>query len=192
MSLTIEIALSPEAQAILRNFETLPPRMLEKMRQAMDDANNIVLGQTIKTRFRGVSPRPFPPSQHRLRVRTARLWQSLRASKAQIAGGNAVQSSMGSNVVYFRPHEFGSTASGTTTVRSFTRRQPSRNVRAPLGPRGKFQKLTATGIAVVRSHSRRWKQNIPARAPLRTGIEENIPLYSELLSKAVLESVKGE
>jgi hypothetical protein len=185
MALTIQIELTPEAQATLRSFQTLPPRMLEKMRSAMDEANQLVLGQVTAKRFTGRGP--FPPPEHRLGVRTGRLRQSLRASKAEIAG-NSIQSAIGSNVVYLAMHELGFT--GQVNVKSFTRRVPTNRFgRAPRSPlkivRGK---KSSPSTETVRAHTR--NMNVPARAPLRTGIEENLDIYRDKLSTAVLESMK--
>jgi phage gpG-like protein len=187
MNPTITIELTPQAQAVLASFETLPARMLEKMRAAMDQANELVLGKITASRYTGRGP--YPVGEHRLGVGQrpggGRLRASLRRNDAQISG-NTVQGAIGSNVIYAGVHEFGSTASGTSSVRSFSRRQRSRDVRARVGK----GKVTASGVALVRSHSRRWRQNIPARAPLQTGIKENLDIYSDLLSTAVLEAMK--
>lgn len=193
---TVTIQLTPEAQAILARFKNLPATMLEKMRAAMDQANELAIGRMTASRFTGRGP--FPVSERRLGVRTGRLRASIRRNAATISG-NTIQSAIGSNVVYAGVHEFGSTASGTTTVRTFTRRQRSRDQYASparTGARGVRQpgtgaRLSASGVATVRSHVRRWKQNIPARAPFRTGIEDNLPIYQQLLSQAVIDAAAG-
>jgi hypothetical protein len=186
---TIVIELTPEAKAVLAGFQTVPVRVLEKMRSAMDDANQLVIGKMSKARFTGRGP--FPSGEHRLGIRTHHLYQSIRNSAARISG-NTIRSAIGSNIVYAGVHEFGSTASGTSTVRSFTRKQPSRDVRSPRGPRGGKLKVTTKGTVTVRSFTRRWKHNIPARAPFRTGIEENLEIYRDKLSAAVIEAFKEE
>ena len=185
----IKIQLTPEAVAVVQSFHTLPARMLDKMRGAMDQANELVIGRMSVSRFTGRGP--FPVSEHRLGVRTNRLRSSIRRNDAQIVG-QSVQGAIGSNVTYAGVHEFGSTASGIATVRPFTRRKAVKEYRVPLGgSRGRLVKVTAgDGTVTVRAHSRRWKHNIPARAPFRTGIEENAGIYTDLLSKAVIESMK--
>lgn len=190
MSATITIELTPEARAFLAGLHTLPERLAEKMKSAMDEANELVLGQVTAKRFTGRGP--FPVSEHRLGVRTARLRTSLRTTKAQVvssgSGNPAVVAAIGSNVVYLPIHELGFT--GQVNVRSFTRRvSTNRFGRAPRAPlkivRGK---QTAPTTELVRAHTRR--MNVPARAPLSTGIEENLDIYRDKISEAVLDAMK--
>src|SRR5581483_511083 len=121
MNVEVKIELSPEAQAILQGFRTLPARMAEKMKAAMDKANEEVLGKTSKARFTGRGP--FSPGEHRLGVRTSRLRTSLNIAKAYLlsgAGSPTIIGSIGSNVVYLGVHEKGFT--GEVSVRPFTRK----------------------------------------------------------------------
>jgi phage gpG-like protein len=85
----------------------------------MDEQNQITIGHIARNRMKGNNNVPFPVEEHILGVRTARLRGSLPAGlgKARVFE-RAVESSIGSNVVYAAVHEFGS------TKRNIPARQP--------------------------------------------------------------------
>ena len=61
-------------------------------------------------------------------------------------------------------------------------------IRASASPSKKKQ-ITRVGVSTVRAHFR--EMNMPARMPLRVGIIENLPIYREKLSEAVIKVLKG-
>jgi hypothetical protein len=96
--------------------------ILGAIKRGMDRGVKYAEGQIIAKRLTGQGP--FPPSEHRLGVRTGRLRASVRSTAAVIAG-DIVTASIGSDVVYAPVHEFGFTG----TVRGRSGR--SRSMRIP-------------------------------------------------------------
>jgi phage gpG-like protein len=108
MSLAISIQLTPESQAVIRGFQTLPARMMRAIARAMDKQNVFVAHHINTVRMTGRGP--YPVSEHRLGAIHNRLRASVDAwvdeHKAEI-NGNTVTTSIGSNVSYAAAHEFG-------------------------------------------------------------------------------------
>jgi hypothetical protein len=174
MSLEIKIDIPQASRAIIAKLQSFKPELGEAIKRGMDKGSAIVLGKTLSERFRGQGP--FPVAEHRLGIRTHRLWDSLRWTKAQsvAVGGKLVEvsASMGSNIEYFGVHEFG--FEGDVQVKSFSRKVSElRFGRAPV----KGKKKTVKKKETVRAHVRHLR--IPARAPLRHGIEDHIGEFTE-------------
>jgi hypothetical protein len=93
--------------------------------------------------------------------------------------GSQIVSAIENNVRYARVHEYG--FDGDVEVQSFTRRQASRNV-------GRGKKMKAQGVAFVHSFMRH--MNIPARAPVRKGMAERLPIYVSSLSRVVTRTFR--
>jgi hypothetical protein len=196
MAIKLQVQWSPAASSALDTLRTMPERLGPAIARGLDAANQLVLGRITQKRFTGKGP--FAVGDHRLGIVTGRLRQSLNARPAELRSGNGsgggsivADSGIGSNVKYMGPHEFG--YKGDVQVRSFTRHNPRGDIKQPISRmrRGK-QKIVyrqlATGISVVKAHTR--KMDIPERAPIRTGVEENKAIYGEQLSNAVLEEMK--
>jgi hypothetical protein len=177
------VTLSPQAEQLLQAFGNTDATLPRALMRAMDRANQLVIGAVSRARFTGRGP--FPVGDHRLGVRTNRLRSSLRASKAVIDGNGGIASAIGSNVIYFGAHEYGFT--GTASVRAHTRtRTFGKGGLIRASARGRKEVLSST-VSTVRAHSRKMK--IPARAPLSTGIAENLGIYSRELSEAVIKTL---
>ncbi|MEO5712993.1 MAG: hypothetical protein ABIT37_05855 [Luteolibacter sp.] len=169
-----------ERAALLARANSLP-KLLPALGRAWYSGAKEVLGKAVKDRFTGRGP--FPVAQHKLGVRTHELRKSLRTTAPQVNGSTGeISISMGSNISYFGPHEFGfkgrvqvkahhrnavaglSTGKRGAVDRKLSRRQISKKKEAFL-VRGR-----STGGTLVRQHSRR--VNIPARAPLGTELAD--------------------
>jgi hypothetical protein len=170
--MTMRINLHTDAAAITSRLRSFPPRMEAALVREMDRQNELTTGYVQKTRLSARGPTT-------LGVVTNRLRKSLRPSRT-IATGTELISSIGSNVAYLGPHEFG--YRGPQFVRSYYRQVKSRNVRGTID--GK-RKRVATGVALVKAHTR--EVDIPERAPLRRGIEERVPVYSRELSRVIVQ-----
>ena len=155
----IQIQLDPSVAGKLRGMVRVPEHILLEMKKEIDLQNELTVGHIQATRMSGRGP--FPVEEGRLGVRTGRLRQSLRPSKATIAGGKTIVSAIGTNVIYMGPHEFGFT--GLVNVRAHARR-------------GK------KGVHQVKAHAR--QANVPSRAPIRQGIEDRAPAYGRAISEA--------
>lgn len=182
MSDPISIDIDPRGQKLMENLAGFPDEMQQAIVRGLDKGGNLLLGRITRARFTGQGP--FPVSEHRLGVKTNRLRSSLRWVPATIEG-TEVTAGMGSNVEYFGAHEFG--FSGTVQVRSFTRRVSASQFSSKANQvdvskiKGKQARAAALGTETVRAHSR--VMNVPARAPMTTGITENAEIFSREITK---------
>lgn len=180
MSTVITIPFDAEGTTLLARMKNMPTIVRRAIMRGLDRAGALVTGQITRTRFTGQGP--FPVSEHRLGVKTNRLRGSLRWSKAQ-ADVERISASIGTNVKYAGVHEYG--YSGSVGVRAHRRKVPSRDVFAQrLTKTGKVSKRKgekiASGVASVRAHRR--TMQIPERAPLRTGLEENKQTFADTIT----------
>jgi hypothetical protein len=131
---------------VIAKLQRFPQEMGQAIKRGMDDAGNTAWREIDRQRFSGKGP--FPPLLHKLGQVSERTKQGLMWKPARIetTGNNvAVTGSLGVyGVWYFPLHEVGS------TIKPYFRK----NRKKP-------------GTHPVRAHS------IPARAPLRTGIEDH-------------------
>ncbi len=178
----LSIRVTKDQSAALQALRGGFARLLQPLGKAFASGGQEVLGRAVKNRFTGRGP--FPVSQNRLGVVTNRLRKSMRSTLPQIdpAGGRVVIS-MGSNVSYYGPHEFG--FRGRVQVKGHTRR----NTPGPKTFRGRLTKSSQRAMtdvmrerelsgtrkrgrvnaSYVKPHSRR--VNMPARRPLGTELK---------------------
>jgi phage gpG-like protein len=192
VSTQIKIQLDPQAERIIAGLQTLPTRMVGYIAAAMDQQNRETVSHIQLYHLNGVGP--FPPEEHKLGVRSGRLWQSLWARPAQQTNGNQVDSAIGTPVKYAAIHEFGGRI-----------HKPARqaNVRHRLDARGNLVKQLGNANLLVfakgnHTRARETQVEIPAhdvdmpeRAPIRTGIAECLPNYSRTISAHIVEAWKG-
>lgn len=145
----------------------LPDHILAAVRDALDVQNELTVGHIQVARLTGKGP--FPVDQGKLGVRTGRLRQSFRPSKARIVG-RAVASAIGTNVIYMGPHEFGLT--GIVEVKAHVRTPAKRKPHE------------------VRAHTR--NVNVPSRSPIRKGIADRAGAYGTAVSAAIRKSWGGK
>lgn len=164
ISATIEVPQNLEAA--LRGLK--PDVMINATKRGMTRAGQLVAGQIIRTRLTGQGP--FPVAAHQLGVRSGRLRKSLRATPA-VVNGSEVTVQIGSAVRYAAAHEFG--FSGPVPVKAH-----QRTVKKAFG-----KKLKSPVTGPVKAHKR--KVIVPERAPIRTGIEENLATFSNEITREV-------
>jgi len=185
MSTSVQISLSPRAQQLLAAAPAWPLALKPALVAAIDRQNELTTGYIQRNKLSVRGPQT-------LGVRTNRLRLSARPTKA-VVSGDAILSSIGSNVKYAGVHEFG--YDGTVRVRSFTRRQVSNDQVRGQGRRGfrareRGDRVVASGIARVKAHTRRVR--FPARAMFRGGIEERLPNYSRAISSAIVAVLSNQ
>lgn len=165
------IKLRPESRAILESLKTFPRRLIVGVAKALAKRNELTVGyiQEKKLSKRG---------RRTLGVVSNLLRESASPTPVKIAGSR-LTSSLGSNVVYARIHEFG--FEGTVSVPSHQRRIPA----FVFGRRAK----SAGQKRPVRAHTRKLK--LTARRMFGSGIEENERKYADDLSDAVLGAFRG-
>lgn len=125
----------------------------EDTRQAIQRGMMFLATRIQRERFTGQGP--FAVEAHRLGVRSGRLRRDIHAPDTVMTGDGYV-SRIGASVSYFAVHELG--YDGDVMVPGHRRRAYTRRGRR-------------IGETMVRSHRRRLV--MPARAPMRTGIEEH-------------------
>ena len=192
----ISLKLTQDQTAKLAALKDAPARLLAPLARAWESGAKEVLGRAVNGRFMGKGP--FPVSQHRLGIVSHRLRQSMVTTGLQVNAGTGTASvSMGSNVKYYRGHEFG--YKGTVQVRGHTRKAvvTAKNNRGKLTRKSindlKVSKLVRGrrfGYSTVRPHGR--KVNVPARRPLGTelaAVTTRATFYSKF--KAVMLRVIG-
>jgi hypothetical protein len=155
MPAPIVIEVTPQAQAVIVKLRNFPQQIGQAIKRGMDDAGLTAQREIVATRFRGLSKKPFPVSEHRLRNISDRLQQSIFWKPATIAttgSSVAVTGTMGSfGVKYFPWHEYG------LQVAPHFRRSRAKKPKRLMIP--------------VKGYS------IPERAPMRTGIENHKILF---------------
>jgi hypothetical protein len=172
MPAPIVIELTPQAQAVIVKLRNFPQEMGQAIKRGMDDAGNTAWREITIQRFSGKGP--FPVPEHRLGERTERLKQSLfyRAARVETAGQSvSVTGTMGSEgVKYFPIHEYG--FSGIATVKPF------------------FRKNRKGPPSQVKGHTR--QMNIPARAPMHTGIEDHKILFQTRIQQELEKTLAAK
>jgi hypothetical protein len=151
MPAPIIIEVTPGAQAVIAKLRRFPQEIGQAIKRGMDDAGLTAQREIVAKRFRGISKKPFPVSEHRLRNISDRLQQSIfwKPATVQTTGSSvAVTGTMGSfGVKYFPWHEYG------LTVAPRFRKSRAKNPKHLAIP--------------VKGYS------IPERAPMRTGIADH-------------------
>ncbi len=196
--MSVEIKITPEAQALLQRLEN-PANALGAAARVMDYENAQTVGH-IQRKYLSFS-KGGPAQPDGLRVQTGLLRGSIRASATRVSGGNLI-SGIGSNVKYAAVHEFG--FDGQVQVKSFARRNPKGDRYLFKGK--EISRVAATRFGLlkkgtnrvphthldysqVKAHARH--QHIKARAPIQTGIADCLPRYGAGISAAIVETWRG-
>jgi phage gpG-like protein len=190
----IKIELTEEARETLRAVQALPDRMLVAIAAAMDKENWLTVAHIDTERMKQNGGKPFPPEEHILGVRTGRYRASLRASEATV-GPCGVESSIGSNVVYAAVHEFGArieheARSGTARLRTDNRGALLRQ--AGYENLALFARAGHKQVKAVPYQSGAHTVEIPARAPVTTGIQDRLEDYRNAISEACVTAWKSK
>ncbi len=164
ISASIQIPVNLEAA--LQGLK--PDVMVAAVRRGMTRGGQLVAARVFRDRLSGQGP--FSVSAHRLGVRTGRLRKSLRSTPATV-NGMEVQTQIGSAVKYAAAHEFG--FKGNVPVKAHQR----------VATKAFGVKLPSPRPHTVKAHQRR--VSIPERAPVRTGITENLPIFSNEVASEV-------
>lgn len=192
----LKFELTEQAQRIISDLQTLPEWGLQAVARGMDQANQLTLARIQKEHLTGVGP--FPPEEHRLGVVTNRLRSAAWASPAAVSG-QTVSSAIGDNVVYAAIHEFGgvihhSARSGKVRLRT-NKHQAGGSEATLMRQNGYaflavFAKASHKNVREVSYEAEAYDVTMPARAPFRTGIEENAAEYGRQMSRALVTAWK--
>lgn len=168
----IAIITSAEAMAAHRRLRD-DAGLLRVLAREMDVQNKLTESHIQRARMSQRGPETLGVISNRLR-------NSIRPSKTVILA-NGLRSSIGSNVRYMGPHEFG--FDGDVTVGPYKRKRKVTEV--IFGKRRRVRK----GDINVRSHQRHVV--IKERAPIRKGIEDRRVAYGTALGGAMHNFYEG-
>ena len=180
----VKVTVQTNLPQVTAALSRLPAEMQQRLRSALDKQTQLAIGHITQRYMRRRGP-------DTLGVVTSRLRNSLRATPAQMEG-NTVVATIGTNVSYAAVHEFG--YSGTEQVRAHTRRIGKVKGKKSGAEVAKFQgnafgrprrtsRKGESNTVNVRAHSR--KVNIPARAPIRKGLEDRSGAIASALQSAL-------
>ena len=191
MSDAIKIELTPEAQAILKDLNMAPEWIMPAIAKGMDQANLFAVSAIQRDRLTGKGP--FPVSDHKLGIRTGRLRGGLWASPTTTSGTEA-ETGIGDNVKYAAIHEFGGVIhhkARTGTARLRTDRAGNLLRQIGFGNLAIFARGSHKRAKNVDYTAGEHDVTIPERAPIRTGIRENLDDYGKTVSDAICAVWKG-
>lgn len=182
------VGIAPETQRLVARMEDFPDRILPAMARGMSRAAQIAAGRIVQKRLSGQGP--FPVRDHRLGVVTSRLRSSVRATEAEISGGQ-VSVTIGTNVEYAAAHEFG--FKGKVQVPQHSRAVRSRDTFADVsrmtagGRVRKTRERMSSGVTIVKAHAR--MMNIPARAPFGYGAADEAGTFNREILRELSQEV---
>ena len=157
-------------------MQSFPFRLAENIRRELDHQNRLTISHVVATRLN--FPRNSTPGMAGLRVITGNLSRGLVAGLVPARQvGDSVIGSIQNNVKYAAIHEYGGT----------------------IGPLGKIFPRNAQALRFTvggrvlyrRSVNQTRPIYIPARAPVRHGLEERSPDYSEAISATILRTFRS-
>lgn len=190
-----QLSLTPASAALIASSSAWPVALTRNLVRELDRLNELTVGHIIEARATGAGP--FPVSEGKLGVISSRYRRAVRPSKAALSG-SAITSAIGNNVRYAGAHEYGFT--GTVQVKAHRAKnamvdvlQTSSGERVErwesFGLRGKKKKI-ASGYVQVKAHAMR--MHLPERAPIRRGIADELPKYTDGLSAAIVATFSSQ
>ena len=169
---TITIEFTEKSIATLARLKAYPEAQMQSIARGQDAATKKITLSTIENRLTGRGP--FPVSEHRL-GRVTHYLATTTVAVPPVIEGRTVTTAIHTDASYAGVHEAG--FDGEVHVRSYTRN------RYKYG-RKRTRRKTIGEIA-VKAHDR--EMHIPARAPIHTGIAENIPQIQASINEALWE-----
>jgi hypothetical protein len=156
--------------------------------RTMDYQNQLTVAQIQRAHLSG------PTTDSSLSVRSNRLRSSAAASKAIILG-TGVSSTIGSNVIYAKAHEFGAVIERTVMAGVMRVKTNKAGKLARQGKNGKlivFAGRKDKHFTHIASKGAKWKITIPARAPFGHGIADRQPEYTAAFERVTENFLKGK
>ncbi len=179
----MNIPLSSNAAEALKRMNRLDEALRADLRDSLDEISAVTVSHIKENRLSGKGP--FPAAQHKLGVKTNRYRNSLRFTPAQWRG-DALISAIGTNLQpYPGMHEHGATFTrkgGHVRLRT----DASGELMLRNGRLATFAKRTHQRVRNVSYEAHQVK--VPARAPLRHGLEDMQPRIGQHLSATVLRA----
>lgn len=169
MPSAFKIDLTDEAKATVRATDRLPAETLAGVAKAMDLQNQFTIAHIVRAYLS--FPKQNPPVDIGCRAVTGLLRGSIHAGKAVVTG-QTVDSSIGSNVEYAAPQEFGATIPAHTI-----RPKPgNKALRFKIGERVVFAKSVNMPEVIL-----------PGRGFIQHGIVDRLGDYADSTSAEILK-----
>jgi len=191
---SVTITLPPETVALLARVSAWPAALTRAVIATLNEQNQITVGHIQRTRASGKGP--YPVSEGKLGHVSGFYFKELWAAKPIVSGGS-ILSAIGNHIRYAGAHEFG--ANKTVAVKEHMSRRlqtftqkASKYVDPRTGRIRKSAKRTITLTkAVFKVKAHQMRMHIPARAPIRRGIEDRLPLYGPALGNAIVAALSA-
>ena len=170
------ITIRDNARDVLKGMRSFPVRLADNVRRELDKQNRLTINYVARTRLS--FPRNSTPGMAGLRVITGNLRRGLIAGLVPARQvGDSIIGSIQNNVKYAAVHEYGATIS------------PRGKITAK---RGHALRFTVGGRVLFRRSVNQTRPiYIPARAPVRHGIEERSEIYSDTISRVILRTFRS-
>ena len=174
---SFDIQITSDAAAAAAQLKAFPEKMVAGIVRALDYLNEITVGYIQATKLSLRGPKTLGVISNRLR-------DSIRRTNA-ILTADGIESGIGSNVAYAGIHEFG--FDGDEQVKSHKRRMIAFD---RYEKKGSHFEQTQWGIkGTVRAFTRHMR--MPARAYIRTSLQERSAEYTAEISSAILAAWQG-
>jgi hypothetical protein len=168
MPVQVKIQLTPEAQKVAADFQTLPARAMLAIQRAMFQENQATVAHIRKDYLN--FPRQGPTTLAGLRHRSTPGYESTLWSPQPTIEGNVIDSAIGSpmksrGVSYPAVHEFGADFPARATRsknKSYAKKHPT---------------------------TKAW--SLPPRSPVQKGITDRLPNYTKTISAALIAAIKN-
>ena len=168
------ITITDNARDVLKGMRSFPDRIVDGIRRTIDKENRLTITHVARTRLS--FPRASTPGMAGLRVITGNLRRGLIAGLVPARQiGDAVVGSITNNVKYAAIHEYG----GIIPPHKIVAR------------RAKALKFSVGGeVLFRRSVNQTRPVTIPARAPVRHGLDERQDEYSRSISAVIMDTFR--
>lgn len=160
--MSVQIKIDDDTASLVRRYQGAAPIVRNLIARSLDTENEVTVSHIQQTKLTAAGPK-F------LNVQSGRLRRSVRPSLATV-NGNAIKSSIGSNLGYARAHEFGAKAHKIIAKGRALKFKP----KGGGGGKGGFIFRKSANIPAL-----------PARAPISTGIIERTPFYVARIQTAI-------
>jgi phage gpG-like protein len=170
------IRIRDNARDVLKGVQRFTVRLVDNVRRELDKQNRLTINHIARTRLS--FPRNSSPGMAGLRVQTGNLRRGLLAGLVPSRqSGGAVVGSIQNNVKYAAIHEYGGTISPAGKI---------------VAKNGRALRFSVGGVTLFRRSVNQTRPiYIPARAPIRHGIEERSEIYSEAISRVILQTFRS-
>lgn len=176
---------------LLQRMRNAPAVVLPAMKRALDAEMQHTIAHITEQRLGGQGP--YPVSQHRLGRVSHQLAESLDSTRAVISGTTLSASAISTGVKYAAIHEFGGVIEFKPRPGSVRLRLDARGqlVRQADGRGARFARAEHKRARTVTFMTKGHKVTMPARAAIRTGIEDRAPAIAAALGAAAAKALDG-